>query len=382
MQEVQKLESLGVLAGGIAHDFNNLLTVILGNCRLELDELPADSPRRARIERIRNSGEYASDLVKQMLTYSGKSSVSLTTLDLSQLVGDMLDLLRASVSEKCRLEPELDAELPVLNGDASQIRQVILNLVTNASEALEERAGEVTVATGTVDADPSYLAGTFGAPDLAPGRYMFLEVRDTGAGLDAETKARIFEPFFTTKFSGRGLGLASVLGIVRIHGGAIKLHSQPGEGSSFRVLFPCGSGATLQPEPPAPEPLPETTEIGGQLILVIDDDEPVVEVTEAFLTRSGYRVLTATGGRTGLALFDAHEAEIDAVILDAVMPDADGAEVYGEISRRRPDLPVIVATGYSPEMLRQRFDVLGTAGFLQKPYEVPELLEAVRKSLQ
>jgi two-component system cell cycle sensor histidine kinase/response regulator CckA len=377
LQEMQKFESLGVLASSIAHDFNNLLTVILGNSRLELAEVPPDSPRCTRIERIRNAGEHAAGLVKQMLTFSERSSVSFATLDLSQLVVEMLDLLRASVSEKCTLQPDLDAELPMASGDASQLRQVILNLVMNASEALGGDVGEIAVRTGTVDADRSYLGDTFGVTDLPAGRYVFVEVSDTGIGIDAETKARIFEPFFTTKFSGRGIGLASVLGIVRKHGGTIKVDSRPGAGSSFQVLLPCVRPAAVRPEVfPA-----ETIETEGLLVLVIDDEEAVVEVTEAFLTRAGYRVLTATAGRAGLALFRAHQTEIGAVILDAAMPDADGGEVCREISSRRPDVPVIVVTGHSPEMLRQRFDISGTAGFVQKPYEIAELLEALRAAL-
>jgi PAS domain S-box-containing protein len=238
MQEVQKLESLGVLAGGIAHDFNNMLSVMLGNCRVALDDLDPESRTRERLLRVRAAGEKAAGLVEQMLTYSGKPSDSRMPLDLSRLVAEMLDLLRASVSAKCRLEPNLEANLPSIDGDPSQVCQVILNLVMNASEATEEGAGTVTIRTGTADLDAGDLLGSFGATQLPAGRYVFVEVSDRGAGMSAEIRAQVFVPFFTTKLSGRGLGLASALGIVRTHGGAIQITSELAVGSSFRVLLP------------------------------------------------------------------------------------------------------------------------------------------------
>jgi len=402
LQGIQKLESLGALAGGIAHDFNNLLTVILGNSRLTLDELPPSSPLRTGVEHIHSAGEYASELVEQLLTYAGKPSVSLAALDLSRLVADMLDLLRVSISEKCTLEPDLQGELPTVKGDPSQLRQVILNLVMNASEALEEQAGVVAVRTGAMHADRSFLSDTVGTTDLPAASYVFLEVRDTGTGLDAETKQRIFEPFFTTKFSGRGLGLASVLGIVRAHGGAIKIESQPGAGSSFQMLLPCVAGVDLRPEAPLPDSddraietdtsralhrhatqpaaagTPAESPAESGLVLVIDDEQAVVEVTEAFLERAGYAVLAASGARSGLEIFRLRAHEIDVVILDAAMPETGGAEIHREISRLRPDLPVIVVSGYNREMLREQSDFQGVAGFLQKPYDSEELLEMLR----
>jgi len=251
MQEVQKLESLGVLAGSIAHDFNNMLTVILGNCRVALDDLEPDSPTREKLLRARAAGQQAAGLVEQMLTYSGKPSDSRMPLDLSRLVAEMLDLLRASVSEKCAVERDLEANLPTVDGDPSQICQVILNLVINASEAVEEGAGTVTIRTGAVNLDAADLLGSFGATDLPAGKYVFMEVSDQGAGMSAEIRARVFEPFFTTKLSGRGLGLASVLGIVRTHDGAIRITSELGVGSSFRVLLPSRPGSQRGSSDPA-----------------------------------------------------------------------------------------------------------------------------------
>jgi PAS domain S-box-containing protein len=243
MQEVQRLESLGVLAGGIAHDFNNMLAVMLGNCRLALQDLEPGSPARERLLRARSAGEQAAGLVEHMLTYSGKPSDSRMPLDLSRLVAELLDLLRASVSEKCTIEPDLEASLPRVDGDPSQVCQVILNLVMNASEAMTEGAGTVAIRTGTVDAEAADLLGSFGAADLPAGKYVFLEVSDQGVGMSASVRQRVFDPFFTTKLSGRGLGLASVLGIVRSHGGTVEVASELGVGSSFRVLLPCRPGS-------------------------------------------------------------------------------------------------------------------------------------------
>jgi PAS domain S-box-containing protein len=374
MRAVQKLESLGVLAGGIAHDFNNLLAVILGNCRVALDDLPGDSPVRKMIGRVQAAGEQASGLVEQLLTYSGKRSPSQMPLDLSRLVMEMLDLLRVSVSEKCSLVPELEADLPAVDGDPYQIRQVVLNLVTNASEAIAGSGGNVTVRTGTAVADAAELAASFGATDLAPGRYVFVEVSDTGTGITAETRARVFEPFFTTKFFGRGLGLASVLGIVRAHGGAIAIESEPGHGSRFRVLLP------PSPRVGRSEPLVDRSVAGpceGALVLVVDDEEPVLEVAQHFLERAGFAVLTALGGEQAVDLFRARAEEIDAVVLDLTMPDKDGLETCLEIGRIRSGVPVIVTSGFGEEFSNRRLEGQAIAGFLRKPFEPEDLVSRI-----
>jgi PAS domain S-box-containing protein len=374
MQEVQKLESLGVLAGGIAHDFNNLLTVILGNSRVVMEDLPVDSPMRDQLRRVRAAGEQAAGLVEQMLAYSGKPSASQIPLDLSHLVAEMLDLLRVSVSEKCMLAPDLEANLPTVDGDPSQLRQVILNLVTNASEAMQEKGGSVTLRTGTVKAEASDLAVSFGASDLPAGRYVFLEVSDAGTGMSAETRARIFEPFFTTKLSGRGLGLASVLGIVGAHGGAMTIASELGAGSIFRMLLP-PSKRTARPKGRVGGSLGEPT--GSGRILVVDDDEEVLEVSRVFLERSGFEVLTATSGDQGIELFRACPEEIDEVILDLAMPGRDGLETFLEIRRIRSDVPVIVISGYGEGVMEERFDGQRIAGFIHKPFEPEELVAKI-----
>ncbi|RIK96013.1 MAG: hypothetical protein DCC71_22785, partial [Proteobacteria bacterium] len=238
VERVQRLESLGILAGGIAHDFNNLLTVIRGSARLALADLAADAPARARVERIATAAEHAAELTAEMLDYAGQSRAALAPRDVSELVRESADLLRASVPGGCRLELELASGLPAVAADASGIRRVLLNLVLNGAEALGPGGGRVVVSTAKADCTREELVDAFGAADVRPGSFVAIEVRDEGRGMDADTAARIFEPFFTTKFSGRGLGMAAVLGIVQSHRGAIRVESAPGRGTRVRVLLP------------------------------------------------------------------------------------------------------------------------------------------------
>jgi PAS domain S-box-containing protein len=387
MLETQKLESLGVLAGGIAHDFNNLLAVILGNDLLARSEVPPGSDLARQLDRIRSAAKHAEALTRQMLLYSGKASVSVKPLDLSALVEEMDELLKASVSKKCQLETALEHGRTMVEGDPTQLRQVIMNLVTNASEALCDRPGRVVVRTGLMSADAAYLTGTLGRRDLDEGDYVCLEVSDTGEGMDQEIRKRIFEPYFSTKFAGRGLGLASVLGIVRGHGGAIKLVTEPGGGATFRVLLP---PATRTARSAPSEARPRDTAIQGGTILVVDDEEWVLEddeewvleVAREFLERSEFDVVTAEGGRKALEILrgDA-EKTIDAVVLDLSMPDLSGQETFLEICALRPDLPVIVASGFGEETSAECFPVDEIAAFLCKPYEPEDLIDAIRASL-
>ena len=267
----QKLESLGVLAGGIAHDFNNLLTAILGNADLALMDLPADSPVRQSLAEIGKAARRASELSNQMLAYSGRGRFIVGPINLSDLVREMGELLGVSISKKAIVEYDLAPNLSATIADAAQLRQVVINLITNASEALGEQEGTITLRTRAVQVEQKQLAEAYLSEGASGGRYVSLEVSDTGCGMDEATKARIFDPFFTTKFAGRGLGLAAVLGIVRGHQGAIKVDSTPGVGTTFTVLFPC----TEQPVEPvaqteSPEALPQGA---GSTIPVVDDEE-------------------------------------------------------------------------------------------------------------
>jgi signal transduction histidine kinase len=371
--ETQRLESLAMLTGGVAHDFNNLLVVILGNSRAALAEAPEGSALHARLSRVRAAAEHGARLTEQMLAYSGKSSLALKPIDLSQLALEMGDLLRASVSERCHIELELAPRAPA-EGDGTQLQQVLVNLVTNASEALAERAGRVVVRTGCseVIAREPDAAGT----DAPPDPYAFLEVEDDGPGMDAATRERIFEPFFTTKFSGRGLGLAAVQGIVRAHRGIAKVESEPGRGTRIRVLLPLAPGV-----PPATGARAADAAPGRRgTVLVVDDQESVVEVAQLILQAAGHRVLTAVGGRAGIEQFRAHAGEIDAVVLDLTMPEADGEQVLDALQRQRPDVPVIIATGYGAGFAADRVRERVT-GFVHKPYAFEELLAQIDRAL-
>jgi PAS domain S-box-containing protein len=377
--ETQKLESLGILAGGVAHDFSNLLAVILGNETLARSQAQEGSRLAKQLSRIRSAAEHAKALSNQMLAYSGKASVSLKPLDLSELVEQTCELLEASTSKKCRLEISLQRDGTVVAGDPTQLRQVIMNLVTNASESLQDRPGRVTVRTGLVRADAACLARAFGGGDLAEGDYVYLEVSDTGEGMDEKIRKRIFEPYFSTKFAGRGLGLAAVVGIVRGHRGAIQLTTEPDEGTTFRILLPPATRAA-RPAPSAAPLRPAAT--AGGTILVVDDEAWVLELAREFLERGDFEVVTADGGREALEILrgDAGKA-IDAVVLDLTMPDLDGRETFLEIRHIFPGLPVIVASGFSEKAMADRFPPDEIAAFVRKPYEPEELIDAIRTSL-
>ena len=374
--ESERLESLALLTGGVAHDFNNLLAVILGNSRMALTDAPEDSPLRSRLARIRDAAQLGAGLTEQMLAYSGKSGVTLKELDLSHLLDEMTDLLGASVAESCRLVLELAPRARV-EGDATQLRQVVLNLVTNASESGAET---VCVRTSLVECSAEELAGGIGAEGLLRGAYVCLEVSDDGQGMDPATRSHIFEPFFTTKFSGRGLGLAGVLGIVRGHRGTVQVSSEVAVGTRVRVLLPASRAALASVEEPPAAREPAPAQRTGT-ILVVDDQDYVVEVAQAFLERAGHRVVTAGGGWAAIECFRERGGEIDAVLLDLTMPDASGEVVLEELQRIRPDVRVIIATGYNPEAASQRLASHGVAGFVRKPYEPEEILEQIGRAL-
>ncbi len=377
VQQAQKLESLGILAGGIAHDFNNLLTGILGNASLALMDLAEGAPAKSSLEQIEKSALRAAELTNQMLAYSGRGSFVVIPVDLSKLIWEMMELLDASISKKVTVQHKLTEDLPAVEADIAQIRQVIMNLIVNASEAIGDEEGVITVATGVVDADRRFLTETYMGENLSEGRYVYLEVSDTGRGMDAETKSKVFDPFFTTKFAGRGLGLAATLGIVRGHHAAIKVDSTPGMGSIFRMLLPCS-------DRPAEDLLaPATATKDGPLesgtILVVDDEDAVRQVATRALERAGFTVLTASNGREAVEVFRAHADAITAVLLDRTMPAMDGEEAFDEIRRIRPDAPVVLSSGYSEKEASERFAGRGLAGFLQKPYRARSLVEKLRE---
>jgi PAS domain S-box-containing protein len=381
MREVQRLDSLGALAGGIAHDFNNLLAVILGNVRLLEDAGLGESAQR-RLRRIHAAAAHAEALTDQMLTYAGRSVTELAPLDLSKLVSDTEDLLRATVADRGRLTLELDLELAdaplIVRGDATQLRQVMLNLVANASEAMAGGSrGRVRVRTALLELDAAELADGVGATERPPGAWVLLEVADDGPGMPAALRERIFEPFFTTRTTGRGLGLSAVLGIATAHGGVLQLDSAPGLGTAFRLLL---RPARAHPQAARPDPAVEAGPSRDARILVVDDDEAVREVAQMLLERVGYRVTAAAGAEDALASLAGGE-EVDAVLLDLEMPSVSGAELAGRIRRVRPDLPIVIASGYKRDLATERLGPETTAGFVQKPFDPDSLLAAIDTAL-
>ncbi|TMB49753.1 MAG: PAS domain S-box protein, partial [Deltaproteobacteria bacterium] len=375
--EAQKLESLGVLAGGIAHDFNNLLVSVLGNASLALGELPSHAPACEALRRIERAARRGSELTREMLAYAGKDTIALERVDVNAVVAETSDLLSVSIGSKVAMAYDLAPGLPAIEADPIQIRQVIMNLVINASEAIGGAEGTITVCTGVVELGPEALRETLHPPEAAPGPHVCVEVRDTGCGMDAATAAKVFDPFFSTKFTGRGLGLATVLGVVRGHRGALAVTSAPGQGTTFRVYLPA-AGAAARVEPPAAAGAPGPGEGREErTVLLVDDEEDVRAVTAHMLERLGCSVLQAGDGREGVDVFRAHARRIDAVIVDLTLPRLSGDRVFREIRTIRPDACVILMSGYSDEKATGPLAEAGLAGFLRKPFSVADLEKAL-----
>jgi PAS domain S-box len=374
----QKLESLGVLAGGIAHDFNNLLTGILGNADLALAELSPVAPARESLEAIETAARRAAELCRQLLAYSGKGRFLVQPLDVMELVQEMGHLLSVSISKKVVLKYHFTKDLPAVEADATQIRQTIMNLILNASEAIGDRSGVISVTTGLAHCDPEYLKTCFVADGIQPGDFVYVEVADTGHGMDKATQDRMFDPFFTTKFTGRGLGLAAVLGIVRGHKGALKVDSEVGRGTTFTLLFPAAQ--TQAREITSSTPGARAWKGHGQ-VLVVDDEETVRTLTRRMLERVGFTVLTAQDGRQAVEIFQRVGAEVDLVILDLTMPHLDGEACFRELRLIKPTIKVILSSGYNEQDVVNLFAGKGLAGFIQKPYTNDELIAKVRDVL-
>lgn len=374
LERAQKLEMLGLLAGGIAHDFNNLLTVILGNASLALLRLAPADPARVSVERVERSAQTAADLTRQLLAYSGKGRFVIEPVDLSQVVEDMGMLFKVSVSRKATLKFNLCRDLPRCDADSSQVRQVLINLITNASDALGDQPGTITLGTGLIHADRPYLSRAWLDEDLAAGLYVWLEVSDTGAGMPLETQNHMFDPFFTTKPRGHGLGLSATLGIVRGHKGAIRVYSEPGHGTTIKILFPAISdGREAIPEVKGAAVPPGRR--GG--VLVVDDEAEIREFAADVLQEMGYTVFTAFDGEDAVAVFRLRHAEIDCVLLDMTMPRLGGEETFRVLRGIAPDVIVMLSSGYNEQDATSRFVGRGLAGFLQKPYTATQLVDSV-----
>ncbi len=370
MLEAQKLESLGVLAGGIAHDFNNLLTVVLANTTFMSEAAPGEK----RLAQIETAARRAADLCRQMLAYAGKGRFEVEPVDLGALVRDTADLARVSISRKAHLIIEPGEHVPPVEADASQLRQIVMNLVTNGSEALGDAAGEVRVSTRRArpDAAPGGLSLSF---DMPPGDCVCLEVSDTGQGMTPATLARIFDPFFTTKFAGRGLGLAAVLGIVRAHKGALTVVSTPGGGTRFRIYLAASRQAAKTRATQAP--FQGAAAAPGGAILVADDEPAVLETTSALLRLRGFETVLATDGNDAVRLFRATPHGFKAVLLDLTMPGLDGADALRAIRAENPAVPALVMSGFSEQAVIDRLQGLGHVGILHKPFTRDILIERV-----
>ncbi|MGI8989029.1 MAG: response regulator [Bryobacteraceae bacterium] len=356
VRQAQKLESLGVLAGGIAHDFNNLLTGILGNASLILDDSSDLDPNRTKLETIVDASKRAADLTSQLLAYAGMGRFVIRKFDLSGLISDMMPLIQTSIPRMVDLQLTLAPDLPWIEADASQIQQIVMNLVINAAESIGPEGGTVLVSTGVADIG------------------VYMEVRDSGSGMDEATKGKIFDPFFTTKFAGRGLGLAAVSGIVRGHKGSMQVESFPGDGTSFKILLPAIEGKFSRKR----EVSPLASLRGTGTILVVDDEAGIRQVSKGMLERLGYTVLVAENGLEGVTVFEQRSGDVAAVLLDMAMPVMGGEEALRRMKAIRPDVPVLVSSGHSEIFARERFGNDGVAGFLQKPYTIAQLGEKIR----
>jgi len=379
MLDAQKLESLGILAGGIAHDFNNLLTAVLGNASLMRLDLPSDSPHRPYLIEIERTALHAASLCKQMLAYAGQHTAVAAPVSLNELIHEMRQLLRVSVGKKVALNFHLAENLPMVEADDAQLRQVILNLVINASEAVGDNTGEINVTTRVREVKAGeFETARFSSSDCG-GRYVELEVSDNGCGMNSETQKRIFDPFFTTKFTGRGLGLASVLGIVRGHRGILDIQSRELEGTRFQILLPAIAVETAQP-------LVINTDrsavdwLGSGKILVVEDEDNVRSFAMRLLELLGFECIGAADGRAGLDEFLRLQNELRAVVLDLTMPRMNGTEVHAAIRALNPEIPILLVSGYTNAASASLQDPF--TDFLQKPYQLSDIRMKLERLLK
>lgn len=410
MQQLQKMESLSSLAGGVAHEFNNLLVGILGNAELGMSELTKISPVYGSIEEIKTAALRARELTSQMLAYSGKGRFVVEPLDVNEAIGKLNHLIEITCSKSIYVNYELGETLPPIDGDATQISQVIVNLVSNAAEAIDKDSGMITIATGLVYADRGLLTSMLLADDLLEGGYVYLEVTDNGCGMDRETQKRLFDPFFSTKFSGRGLGLAATLGIIRGHQGGVRVLSAPEKGTTLTVFLPVSETVDadtleyparssvpevlpepqepVEPEPepsskepdPLPEreptaPVPEDTfedhplaVTNPEFVLIVDDDEAIRSITAMMLESKGHKILLAESGQEALRVYKEQGTKIGVVLLDQSMPGMTGEETLAELRKLNPSVSVLLASAYSEEEASERFSLGAVAGYVRKPF--------------
>ncbi len=373
-QEAQKLESVAILAGGIAHDFNNLLTTILGNAGLLLMNLDETNPLRDRIDAIRQAASTAADMCEQLLAYAGEGQFDVRAADLSEIVRESDHLIEATVSTATEVDYDLLNGLPAAEVDVTQVRQILMNTVQNASEALEGDEKHIEIATGARDCDPAEFAEMYFGEELSAGWYVYLEVADTGCGMTNDELRRVFDPFYTTKFTGRGLGMAATLGIVRAHDGAVEVETTPGEGTCFRFYFPARE--TLQPFSAESEPI-AVPRLDAETILVADDEADIRDLVERVVGSQDIGVLKAVDGDDALEALEHHREEVSAILLDYHMPGPAPDELLERIGDNAPEIPVVLSSGYSEATTTEHLADSGCEAFLPKPYGPPELLKTL-----
>ncbi|ATX79105.1 PAS domain S-box-containing protein [Mariprofundus aestuarium] len=379
LQQAQKMESIGVLAGGIAHDFNNLLAAVMGNAELALLDAPEHGEMRHFLAQIFKASRKGADLVRQLLAYSGQGRFAMGEQNLNTLIAEVSDLLGTVIGKKIQLEMELEDGLANINGDKNQLTQMLMNLMTNAAESMSGSPGTISLHTGSVNLTQSDFARMYLNDDLQDGAFVFIEVRDSGCGMDRHTQKRIFDPFFTTKETGSGLGLAALLGIVRSHGGALTLDSEPGRGSCFTIYLPALESTVYKPAETALIQ-PESLKGLSGVVLLVDDEAQVRDVATRILEREGMSVISAADGKEGLALFRKHADEISLVLLDLTMPIMDGEQAFRLMHAYRPEIPVLLSSGFSESQAATDLSQQGLAGFVRKPYTRNTLLQAVIES--
>jgi PAS domain S-box-containing protein len=377
LRHTQKLESLGVLAGGVAHDFNNLLTGILGNASLAFNTLASSHPARPRLEQVMLASQRAAELTNQLLAYSGRGHFLIQPVRLSELVSEISQLIRTSMASAVQLRLELEEGLPPVQADPGQLQQLVMNLVLNAAEAVGEGSGTVRVTTGLRQLDEAALWQTLAAEGASAGPYVYLQVQDSGCGMTAEVRSKMFDPFFTTKLTGRGLGLAAVLGIVRGHRGAVTVESAPGQGTTFTVLLPASAGYPVEARS---ESHPADV-AGSGTLLVVDDEELVRHFAQDVLESCGYQVLEAGNGQEAVELFRQRAGQIAGVLLDLTMPVMGGEEALRLLRQIRPGVRVVLSSGYDEVDAVRRFAGQGLADFIQKPYTPAALAIKIKKAL-
>jgi len=375
LQQAQKMEAVGTLAGGIAHDFNNILSVIIGYTELILMNGNVDSEVSQNLKEIFSASKHARDMVKQILAFSRQSKHERKPIQVRHIVKEALKMLRASLPSTIQIKQNLDKNTGVIEADPTQFHQVLMNLCTNAAHAMRDKDGVLEISLSNKDWDQNDIARPV---ELKPGPYLRLSVSDTGDGISPEARGHIFEPYFTTKQKGEGtgLGLAVVQGIIKSHKGGVTVESEAGQGSTFHVYLP-RIQISVTPDKTASKPLP----MGQERILIVDDEQPLVEIGKQMLERLGYTVTARTSSVEALALFKAQPDRFDLVITDIVMPNMTGEKLAKELMNIRADIPVIFCTGYSEKLTRRHAFDMGVRSFLMKPLLMEDLANTVRQAL-